>query len=211
MPSETLELCDIIDMPGISDPNMSSSVWQSVVHQADSVIWCTHATQAWRQSEAAVWEKLSGTLNARNILLVTHIDKLQTERELARVLQRVQKEAGPQFDAIFPVALTEAVAAGDDEEKWKQSGAGPFVEYLIETLMDPSFCEVPSQTSVVREPIFDEQITASDPAACLVDAARGADDQGDGSAIMPKRIKPSETDGRGRSARLARTGLMHEY
>ena len=53
--SDALELCDLIDMPGISDPNMPSEVWERVLHFADGVIWCTHATQAWRQSEAAVW------------------------------------------------------------------------------------------------------------------------------------------------------------
>ncbi len=53
--SDALELCDLIDMPGISDPNMSSEVWERALHLADGVIWCTHATQAWRQSEAAVW------------------------------------------------------------------------------------------------------------------------------------------------------------
>ena len=55
MDTEILNLCDIVDMPGISDPNMDADVWRNMLHLADSIIWCTPATQAWRQSEAAVW------------------------------------------------------------------------------------------------------------------------------------------------------------
>ncbi len=55
---DVLGLCDLIDMPGISDPNMSSDVWERMVPYMDAVIWCTHATQAWRQSEAAVWASM---------------------------------------------------------------------------------------------------------------------------------------------------------
>ena len=36
--SEILELCDLIDMPGISDPNMSSDVWERMIHNADGVL-----------------------------------------------------------------------------------------------------------------------------------------------------------------------------
>lgn len=45
-PCDTLEICDLIDMPGISDPSMSSDVWMSVMDEVDSVVWCTQATQA---------------------------------------------------------------------------------------------------------------------------------------------------------------------
>ena len=54
--ADILEVCDLIDFPGISDPNMSSNVWERMLTEVDAVIWCTHATQAWRQSEAAVWD-----------------------------------------------------------------------------------------------------------------------------------------------------------
>ena len=45
-PASVLELCDIIDFPGISDPNMPAEVWQRVISKADAVIWCSHAVQA---------------------------------------------------------------------------------------------------------------------------------------------------------------------
>jgi len=136
--ADLLQLCDLIDMPGISDPNMSCEVWQNVIGDADSVIWCTHATQAWRQSEAAVWEAISPNLNANNLLLLTRFDKILSERDRNRVLSRVRRETSGLFSDFFPVSLTRAMEAGDDREKWQQSGAQAFVERLVEMLVDPA-------------------------------------------------------------------------
>ncbi|MDC0659398.1 dynamin family protein [Leisingera sp. SS27] len=136
LPAEALELCDLIDMPGISDPNMPASVWQNLLPEVDSVIWCTHATQAWRQSEAAAWEEISARLDAPSTLLITHFDKLKTPRDRDRVLRRVQKETGDGFNAVFPLSLSQALAAGEDMEAWKTSGADGFIEYLVDLLLN---------------------------------------------------------------------------
>lgn len=132
--ADILEVCDLIDFPGISDPNMSSDVWLRMLDEVDAVLWCTHATQAWRQSEAAVWDAMPETVTERSILLITRFDKLLTERDRARVLARVRHETKGQFAGVFPVSLTRALAAGDDTEAFGASGAAAFLEQLIETI-----------------------------------------------------------------------------
>ena len=135
--SDMLRLCDLIDMPGISDPNMASEVWQNVIGEADNVIWCSHATQAWRQSEAAVWESLSDDLRDKSLLLLTRFDKLLTDRDRTRVMARVRRETAGLFSDIYPVCLTEALSAGEDRARWDKSGAGVMVERLIDLLINP--------------------------------------------------------------------------
>ena len=130
--SDILEVCDLIDFPGISDPNMSSNVWERMLTEVDTVIWCTHATQAWRQSEAAVWDEMPQTVRENAILLITRFDKLTNEKDRSRVVRRVSKETKGQFGGIFPVSLLQAIQAGEDHALWDASGAGPFTEYLIE-------------------------------------------------------------------------------
>lgn len=144
--ADALEICDLIDMPGISDPNMSSDVWQGVFSEVDSVVWCTHATQAWRQSEAAVWESIHAQTNGNNLLLISQFDKLRTERDQARVLGRVQKETDGLFKAVFPVSLLQALNAENDVELWKKSGAAQFTDALIEMLLSPAGTEYTPKT-----------------------------------------------------------------
>ena len=136
--AELLDFCDLIDMPGISDPNMDADVWQNVIHHADAVIWCTHATQAWRQSEAAVWSMLPPELYDKSFLLLTRIDKILSDRDRMRVVKRVGRETDGFFKALFPISLTQALAAGDDLEKWNVSGAEAFSDALMELLNEIS-------------------------------------------------------------------------
>ena len=137
MISDTLELCDLVDMPGISDPNMPMDTWDGAVRGSDHVIWCTHATQAWRQSEAAMWDRMRPATAGANLLLVTQFDKLRNPRDRARVLARVASETAGKFAATYPVSLLDALEAGDDLDAWKDSGAHDFMERLVEILLDP--------------------------------------------------------------------------
>ncbi|MEJ6388026.1 hypothetical protein [Gymnodinialimonas ulvae] len=100
---------DLFDMPGSSDPNMAPDTWDRLMPQVDIAIWCTPATQAWRQSEAALWDAMPAALQHRSMLLLTRIDKVSTT-DRKRVLQRVRSETADQFRHVLPVALLSAQA-----------------------------------------------------------------------------------------------------
>ncbi len=134
--AEVLQVCDLIDTPGISDPNMPPEVWQRAADVADGVLWLTHATQAWRQSEAATWEALPEDLHPKSLLLLTRIDKLTSERDRDRVIARVTQETQGLFRAVLPVSLTEALAAGEDGARWHASGGEALSEALFELIDD---------------------------------------------------------------------------
>ncbi len=134
--SDILDVCDLIDFPGISDPNMSTDVVERMLEEIDAVLWCTHATQAWRQSEQAVWEQMPEEVRKRSILLITRFDKLTTERDRNRVLKRVQHETKDMFGGTFPISLLQALEAGEDYDKWDASGAGAFSDHLIEMVQE---------------------------------------------------------------------------
>lgn len=216
-PSETLEICDLIDMPGISDPNMSSDVWLSVMDEVDSVVWCTQATQAWRQSEAATWESITGRTNGDNILLVTQVDKLGSERDLDRVMMRVRKETKGQFQHVFPLSITDAIAAGDDEAKWNASGAAEFVDTLVELLMNPT-PHVQSPVSQADQPAPEaapavkahvaEPVAAAIPAQTAPAQTAPAEQMAyNATSVIPKRVRVL-TEMRGRTARPSTAGAI---
>lgn len=134
MYSDILRYCDLIDMPGISDPSMSPEVWERMAYLADGVLWCTHATQAWRQSESGVWSTFPKEMYDYSLLLITRFDKIVNEKDRGKVVKRVAAETEGQFVDVFPVSLTQAMAAGDDEEKWASSGANAFTTALFEII-----------------------------------------------------------------------------
>ncbi|WP_052500993.1 dynamin family protein, partial [Jannaschia aquimarina] len=130
--AEILRFCDLIDFPGISDPNMDSDVWERMLDEVDMVLWCTHATQAWRQSEAAAWDMVPDTVRQRSLLLVTRFDKLVTERDKKRVLNRLAAETAGLFAGMYPVSLLQALRSGKaDAEGWTASGAAAFSDALM--------------------------------------------------------------------------------
>jgi Dynamin family len=134
MKSDILRYCDLIDMPGISDPSMSSEVWERMAHLADAVLWCTHATQAWRQSESGVWSTFPREMQHNSLLLITRFDKIVNDSDRSKVLKRVKQETEGQFADVYPVSLLQAMRAGDDEEKWQSSGVDAFSEALFDII-----------------------------------------------------------------------------
>ncbi|MGB5871972.1 MAG: dynamin family protein [Albidovulum sp.] len=124
--AEVLDHCDLLDFPGISDPNMASEVWERMLGEVDGVIWCTHATQAWRQSEASAWGLIPEKVRENSILLITRFDKLTNDRDKERVLKRIKRETAGLFADACPISLTQALAAGEDETLLEASGAIAF-------------------------------------------------------------------------------------
>lgn len=131
---EILKMCDIIDMPGISDPNMATDVWERIMPLADAVVWCSPSTQAWRQSEAAVWDTVEDAIRQKSILLLTRADALITDNDKAKVLKRVKAETSSVFKKVLMISLLEARDAGDDESLWESSGANAFVANFMDLL-----------------------------------------------------------------------------
>ena len=128
---EILKKCEIIDMPGISDPNMARDVWARIMPFADGVLWCSPATQAWRQSEAAVWDEIDERVRQKSILLLTRADMLLNEKDKFKVLKRVRTEAGSLFSDVMLISLILARDAGENEEMWDRSGADEFVSSFL--------------------------------------------------------------------------------
>lgn len=183
---EILEQCDLIDMPGISDPNMESDVWQRVLPQADSVLWCTHATQAWRQSEAAVWAALPAELHRRSLLLVTRMDKLVTEKDRSRVLRRVRRETAGLFHDCLPISLLQATQVQDDYELWAQSGAEAFARKMVELLHEIAQ-EISGTPDRAETPLPDVSVFHAQPKPQVPDA------QAAEPRVCPRRVAPAAT------------------
>jgi energy-coupling factor transporter ATP-binding protein EcfA2 len=129
LPSPRLRAMQILDLPGLADPRFDASLADLVVHNVDAVLWCTVSTQAWKESERAVWEQISPRLQNRGLLVTTHCDHLRAMADKEKLLARLCDEAGPSFNAIVLLSTTEALAVmqrerdGPAKIAWEASGA----------------------------------------------------------------------------------------
>ncbi|MCY1128263.1 dynamin family protein [Frigidibacter sp. RF13] len=132
--AEILHDFDLIDTPGISDPNIPDAYRQAVIDFVDGVIWCTHAPQAWRESERSAWVAMPDRLFASSILLATRSDKL-ADKDRARVEARLRHEAGSLFGEIIMFSTMDAIRACEmegGEALFAASGAERLVAALHE-------------------------------------------------------------------------------
>jgi hypothetical protein len=136
IPAGLLRHVELLDTPGFADPFHDHQRTVDAVEGTDICVWCTLATQAWRESERQAWLNLPSRFRANGILVVTHVDTLGHSGEHLRVRSRLAREAGDLFGAIVLIAVPDAaraVQAGGriaDPRLWRDSGGEALVAAL---------------------------------------------------------------------------------
>lgn len=135
-PSDALKTCDIIDTPGLSDPDLPKDALRFLHRYFSFAIWCTAAAQAWRQTEKAAYEKLAARTKENSILVITRADKLRYAKDEAKVFKRVHGETHEMFGEVVvlktPKAAEVAEADRTDAEDgaWVETGGFGFFKCL---------------------------------------------------------------------------------
>lgn len=223
--ADILEAVDLIDTPGISDPKIQADVWRRAVGQANGVLWCTHSTQAWRETERATWVSLPERLQHNSLLLVTRADALD-QKDRQKVLRRINREAGHLFNRTILFSARDAIIARDktgDAELWSRSGGGKMIDSFLEITeqimdsraeklaryqIDRSLAGTPP-VQPVRPERSDRQTTAEEPAPFKLtnpldqddgfEAVRNSDD-----VIATFPVRPARVERRGESTERER-------
>jgi 50S ribosome-binding GTPase len=141
LPSPRLRAMQILDLPGLADPRFGSSLENPVLQDVDAVLWCTVSTQAWKESERIVWERLPVRLRSRGLLVATYCDLLHDINDKEKLLHRLRREAASFRDIVFvsttkALALMEGKPEDQAEAAWKASGAGSLEVALDQLLQD---------------------------------------------------------------------------
>src|SRR5262245_4157770 len=112
LPSARLQGMRLVDTPGLGDGDeaMSQRI-RSLCRNADFVLWCTPALQAWKASERDFWLSLPAKVRDKGVLVLTFGDMLRADQDGGRVLARLQAEAGLHFRRIVvPAQLFDLLA-----------------------------------------------------------------------------------------------------
>ncbi len=85
----------------------------------DIAIWCTLATQAWKESERADWTAIPAGRRRNALLLVTYKDAVRNQNDELKILTRLRHNTTRLFRDVVLISLRDALnalAAVDREE-----------------------------------------------------------------------------------------------
>ena len=200
--AEFLNHFEIIDTPGNSDPNIPPESWMRMLNCADVILWCTNATQAWRQSEKAVWLDMKPELCENATILITHGDRVIDERSQERLARRVRRDSQDFFDYQMLVSLIDE----DHIQNISNHLIGLSSTLELTGVDEPEFetkargnNDIKVRKIQVRKPAAETLATPAEPADALVGGTqdRPAEKPGrlvlDASMSAENAVKPAET------------------
>jgi GTPase SAR1 family protein len=123
LPLERLRDYQIIDLPGVGDPSRAMPTLERARLQPDAVIWCTVATQAWRESERIAWMQLPPRLHRNTLLVATFADLLIDVADHQRVRERLIENAAPHFGDVVMLATVDAALADREPDPMARATA----------------------------------------------------------------------------------------
>jgi hypothetical protein len=99
LPLERLKRIRIVDLPAVDliEPDQIATLLRAL--RVDLTLYCTVATQAWKESERQAWQYLMNHRRRRGILVVTHAD-LIIESERRAVASRLRPLTSDLFDGM---------------------------------------------------------------------------------------------------------------
>jgi hypothetical protein len=137
LPSPRLRAIEILDCPGLADPEQ----FDLASHAVHAALWCTICIQAWKESERIAWSQLPARLRSCGLLVATHADLLSDDGDRDKLLTRLRRECGSMFRDMILVATVDALALVQDGESsrvpdaWQATGAD-LLDTALSALMD---------------------------------------------------------------------------
>jgi hypothetical protein len=101
LPNPRLTSFDLVDTPALS----TSVQLDWLQPGADLLLWCTVATQAWKESERRLWMTIGKRHRQHAILVATHMDNLRGD-DSSKIRARLTAEAADCFSAIALVCAS---------------------------------------------------------------------------------------------------------
>jgi len=129
MPNPRLTAFDLVDTPALSAPKQLPAV---ELQPTDLLLWCTAATQAWKESERRLWMSIPRRHHRHAILVATHRDHLRDDDAVRKVCTRLAAETAGCFRSIVLVCASSCGGAGTGQRGG--SGVAELDDRIAESL-----------------------------------------------------------------------------
>lgn len=99
LPNQRLRDYEVLDTPADKEQAVSELPRLAPLRIP---VWCTNATQAWKESERRTWLAMGRAGRRNGVLAVTRLDRILDEAQRRRLKLRLEDETAGLFAAIVP-------------------------------------------------------------------------------------------------------------
>lgn len=110
LPIELLKQVELIEVRNIPS-SVSITPASLAFRQVDIAVWCTLATQAWKETEAMSWRRIPAVRRQSALMLVTYKDAISDCEDEIKIQKRLCRATSGMFDDIQLVSLKDAIAS----------------------------------------------------------------------------------------------------
>jgi hypothetical protein len=108
LPLGFLRRVEFIEARGFPD-SQASAASHRAFSRVDLAIWCTLATQAWKETEVAAWKRIPPGRRKLALMLVTYKDAIRRAVDEAKITARLSQAASGLFGDVVIVSLQQAL------------------------------------------------------------------------------------------------------
>jgi hypothetical protein len=100
-----IEIVEVRAYPGGAATSPAASAFRKV----DMTLWCTLATQAWKETEVVSWRRIPALHRKSALMLVTYKDAIRRGKDESKILARLRHSCAGLFDDVVLVSLRDAL------------------------------------------------------------------------------------------------------
>jgi hypothetical protein len=118
LPIDVLKRVEIVEVRNYPEAEPTSPAAR-VFRDVGLTIWCTLATQAWKETEVLAWKRVPELHRKGALMLVTYKDAIRHAKDEAKITARLKHAASSLFDDVALVSLRDAIQSlisADDSE-----------------------------------------------------------------------------------------------
>ncbi len=116
LPLGFLKRIELVEVRAFPD-GKATSPSRRVFRGVDSTIWCTLATQAWKETEILTLKSVPAAHRKSSLMLVTYKDAIRSAKDEAKILARLRHSTKSLFNDVVLVSLRDAVQSLLDRDK----------------------------------------------------------------------------------------------
>jgi hypothetical protein len=118
LPLDVLRRLEIVEVRACPEGPLENPSRRAFA-QVDMTLWCTLATQAWKETEIVAWRRVPPGQRRAALMMVTYKDAIRGGKDEERIMARLRKAGAGLFDSVVLVSLRDAIQsllASDPEE-----------------------------------------------------------------------------------------------